>query len=703
VSRRRPCAVALLALAALLVAAEGRPASLLDDLDRSDREAREAAHAVTIAALGGDVRALRAATDRLATLDAHRREAHRPPTGLHDEAELLVIGTLPTPAARRTPLDDFIAHSSGDAQRVARGLAASDGATRATRLLADDRHDRRAALINDAVRPFGLGTNLLAVVNPVLLAGSALDAIVATTRNVLHYDRLTTRERDALATYRAAVARNAGSERSPDLARDSQQLSEKRRAALCKEALRQAKTELEAGALPRAATRLRSAGALDDCDTTTLDGRLTDAERAAAAARDAAIWPQSEAALPRTPAEEIAWRRLAVAVVQADPAGIDAAADDVRRLDDDGPLVPGAELSHALACDLRGQRTRARETLEDLEDDDTPVGQYAAGVVAGPGYGDADALAAAERRHRNAVARYVALGGATGTAALHGAAQLAAYGASGAQSLGITNAIGLLVRAYRAWRHDPAPNDAVITRGETYLAWHPDASDRDDVHAQLARAYERAERYDRALLHVRAMSAPDPDEIAGLEDKLADEMLTRARQSEADPALLTAIATQLPGTDAAETARKALEKRREQGDLTITREQLERHLDLVGPEGLDLTPGLLDGDEANGELASDGMTLRGNVLELHLEPEHDGKAQLERRTLDDAAAPQMYAAAETLLYREALARDERTEERGRLEDYMPFFVTGTFGDSGINMYPGIKLRPYDDAHAERYR
>jgi len=693
----------LLTLAIVLLAAEGRATSLLDDLDRSEREARDAAHAVAVAALDGDAAALRSAGDRLAALDARRREAHRAPAGLHDEARLLAIALLPTPAARRPPLEDVIAHSSGDLRLVARGLAASDETARTTRLLADDRHDRRAALVNDAIRPFGLGTNLLAVVNPVLLAGSALDAIVATTRNVLRYDRLSTREREALATYHAAVARNAGSERSPALARATQELTAKRRAALCTEALRAADTALDDDALARVATRLRGAAGLEGCETTRLDERLADAQRAADTAREVATWPRSDAALPRTPAEEAAWRSLAVALVQGDPARIDPAAEILSRLDDDGPLAPGAELSRALACDLRGQRALARETLEDLEDDDTPVGQYAAGVLAGPGYGEADALTAAERRHRTAVARYVALGGANGTTALHGATQLAAYGAGGAQSLGITNAIGLLVRAYRAWRHDPAPNEAVITGGEAYLARHPHAPDRDDVHAQLARAYERAERYDRALLHLRAMSEPDADEIARVEDDLGDEMLARARQSDADPALLTAIATHLPDTDAAETAREALEKRLALGDMTLTREQLERHLDLLGPEGLDLAPGLLDGDEANGELASDGITLRGVELELHLEPERDGKSQLERRSLDVSTAGPMYAAAETLLYREALARDERAGERGRFEDYVPFFVTGTFGDSGVSMYPGIKLRPYDDAHSERYR
>ncbi|HWQ00094.1 MAG TPA: hypothetical protein VNK92_06450, partial [Vicinamibacterales bacterium] len=388
----------------------------------------------------------------------------------------------------------------------------------------------------------------------------------------------------------------------------------------------------------------------------------------------------------------------------ANPPAIEAAARSLIALDEDGPLAPGAKLSRALAAHLRGDRPAARETLESLaDDDDTPIGQYARGVLRGPGYGDADALAAAERSHRLAVARYVALGATSGRSALHGATQLAAYGASGAQTLGITNAIGILVRAYRAWRHDPAPNEEVIRRGEAYLARHPNAAAADEVHARLATAYERAERYDRALLHVHAMTDPDPDDVERLEEKLAESMLARARESDADPALLAAIAAHFPESDAGETAREALEKRLALGDMTLTREQLERHRDLLGPDGLDLPPGLLDGDAANGELASDGITLRGTELQLHLLPERDGEAQLERRTLDVAEAQPLYATAETLLYREALAHDTRTKDRGRFEDYVPFFVTGTVGDSGVSMYPGIKLRPYDQRHSERYR
>ena len=97
------------------------------------------------------------------------------------------------------------------------------------------------------------------------------------------------------------------------------------------------------------------------------------------------------------------------------------------------------------------------------------------------------------------------------------------------------------------------------------------------------------------------------------------------------------------------------------------------------------------------------MSLKGTELELRMEDAGADTPRVDRRTLDVPAARRVYAGAETLLYREALARREEGEERGRFEDYIPFFVTGTFGDSGVNMYPGIKLRPYDDAHPERYQ
>jgi len=696
----------IFALGAIVsLAGQARATALLDDLDHSRDEAEASAGAVAVALLLDDAPALRVAARRIEALDERREDAGLRPTGLDDEIQLCAAALAPSRAARRTALNDVIDDSDGELRRLALGLRAGDDTERAARLLTDDRHDRRASLLNEAIRPFGLGTNLLALVNPVLLAGSALDSVISTTRNVLRYDRLSTREREALARYHTAVDRDASSERSPELARATRKLGAKRRAALCKAAVRAADEALDDGALARAATNLRQAEQLEDCD----DGlekqreRLDEARREEASAYESAIWPATEAALPRTPAEESAWRSLAVAVVEGDAGRIDAAADRLIAIDDDGPLVPGAELSRALALQLRGRHGDVEDALDELADDDTPVGQYARGVLDGPGFGEGDALAAAERAHRLKVARFVAIGGTSGTTALQGAAHVAAYGATGAQTLGIANAIGMLTRAWRAWRHDPIPNDSIISRGEEYLVRHPTAADGDDIRERLAGAYERAERYDRALLHTRAMQTPDADDVERLEDKLADQMLERARRQDADPSLLGAIVEHLPETDAATTAREALEKMSVQGNgVTLTREQLVRHRDLLGPDGLDLRPGLLDGDDANGELADDGLTVRPQQVELRLAGEDDAP-RVDTRPLEPDEAQRLFAAAEALLYREALDRKEPGDERGRFEDYIPIFITGTVGDSGVNMYPGIKLRRYDPAHPERYQ
>src|SRR5207253_10652002 len=92
-------------------------------------------------------------------------------------------------------------------RRLAEHELEVDEAATADRLLADDRHNRRAAVLNDAVRPLGIfsGGALLAALNPFLLAGSAADSLITTAVNLWHYDRLSTPEREALARYRALL------------------------------------------------------------------------------------------------------------------------------------------------------------------------------------------------------------------------------------------------------------------------------------------------------------------------------------------------------------------------------------------------------------------------------------------------------------------------------------------------------------------
>src|SRR5207244_1248934 len=79
--------------------------------------------------------------------DEARRDAGLPPTGLADDARYLAAGLVPTRDAQREALHAVLeAHPDPLVRRLAEHELEVDEAATADRLLADDRHNRRAAL-----------------------------------------------------------------------------------------------------------------------------------------------------------------------------------------------------------------------------------------------------------------------------------------------------------------------------------------------------------------------------------------------------------------------------------------------------------------------------------------------------------------------------------------------------------------------------
>src|SRR5207302_473059 len=147
---------------------------------------------------------------------------------------LLALLALALPAGARA--DDLLAEAA----------AADPAIEERVRLIAahrlegsDDLLNRRAAVLNDAVRPLGIfsGGALLAALNPFLLAGSAADSVITTAVNLWHYDRLSAPEREALARYRSLLEREPQTRDAPEIARAIRRLGTKRAAALCKDTL----------------------------------------------------------------------------------------------------------------------------------------------------------------------------------------------------------------------------------------------------------------------------------------------------------------------------------------------------------------------------------------------------------------------------------------------------------------------------------
>ena len=140
-----------------------------------------------------------------------------------------------------------------------------------------------------------------------------------------------------------------------------------------------------------------------------------------------------------------------------------------------------------------------------------------------------------------------------------------------------------------------------------------------------------------------------------------------------------------------------------ENEVVLSRDLLRDHPELLGPDGLDLDPRLLDGESANGELAEAGVTVAGGELRLMLE-NVDGPGQhLDTRSLPAEAYVRARAAAREVLYAQHLTADRREPETGRFERYVPIYLQGTFGDDGIGVYPGVKMRRYRSDDEELYQ
>jgi tetratricopeptide (TPR) repeat protein len=689
--------VALLALA--LGAGMARADDLIGEAALADAAIEERVRLVLVHRLEGDAVGLAADVAELAARDAARRDDGLPATGLTDDVRYLAAGLATTRDAQRAALHEVLdEHPDPLVKRLAEHRLEADDADTAERLLADDRHNRRAAVLNDAVRPLGIfsGGALLAALNPFILAGSAADSLVTTAVNLWHYDRLTSPEREALARYQTLLERDPHTRDAPDIARAIRRLGEKRAEALCTTTVDLAKKAIDDRDVDHAVYYAHAAERVDGCDERARRPveKVTDLERDREARDEAARWPVDDPPQAGSAAEIADYRDLLVATALGEPGPVIEAASRFRTRHPDSRFDASALYAVAVARDLGGHRDDARAALaEAARDDDTSAGRHARAVLASADYSPLDAMRDAERRHSRDTARYVLLGGQLdGRTALYTASHFGAEGMRAAQSFGVFNVIGVATRAWQTWRKDPVSNQAIIDRGEAYLAREPQSPDAPAVHARLADAYERAGLYDRALLHYRATSDPSPKRIAKLEDRLANRLYEDADRGGGDPILLAGIVRHFAATDAAEKARKRLKDRPSDGDITVPRDVVEAYPSLVS--ALDLDPKLLDGDHDNGELADGGVILTPGQMRLTLYNVGEAGQHAESRSLTPEAYQRARAAADEALYARLLTAEQRDPETGKYEKYIPFYLQGTVDDGGVYVSPGVKMRRY---------
>jgi hypothetical protein len=704
----RPALFLVAALA--LLPGRARASDLLADSAQLQAEIEDRVRQVLVHRLDGDATALAADVAALETRDDARRASGLPRSGLTDDVRYLAAGLAESRDAQRDALHHVLdEHPDPVIRKLAEHSLEADDAAAADRLLSDDRHNRRAAVVNDFVRPLGIfsGAAAFAAINPFLLAGSAVESVATTAVNLWNYNRLSTPEREALAHYRTLVAKVPRTHDAPEIAHAIRKLGTKRAESLCVDTVALGKKALKADDLDHAIFYLRQADGMEHCETKA-KRPLADAEEAfarRAAREEAARWPVDDPPQPK-PAEAADYQAMLFATAMGDPGAMIESASRFAQRHDDGHFAPGARYVVAVARDLAGHHDEARTALAELAHDEkkTDAGRHAAALLASADFSRLEALDDAERHHTRDTLKYVFLGGQLdGRTAIHTASSFGAQGVQAAQSFGMINVIGMLTRAWTAWRHDPVSNQTIIDRGEEFLTRSPHSAEAPAVHARLAEAYARAGSYDRALMHYHETPDPSPAHIAKLEGKMADQLLDEAERNGGNPVLLQGIVTHFAETKAADKARKRLKDRPGSGETVVERQVLLANPALLGPDALDLDPTLLDGERKNGELADGGITLAPEgELRLTLYNTEQAGQHFETRTLAPEAYARARAAVQEVLYDRLLTADRLDPETGRYERYIPFYVQGSFGESGVSVAPGVKLRRYNSEDKDLY-
>ena len=440
----------------------------------------------------------------------------------------------------------------------------TDDAAAAEKLLADDAHNRRASLLNGAVRPLGIfsGAAFLAALNPFIMAGSAVDSAITTAVNLWHYNRLSTPEREALARYTRQLEREPRTQEAPEIAEAVWCLGAKRAAAMCADTVEKGTDALDDGDLDRATFYVREAGDLDGCAERAEkpEKRLARAVAERDGREDAGRWPVDDPPRAASDDERRDHEAVAVATALGEPGQMLDAAADFRVRHPKSRLLPATELASALALDLSDRRADARDALDDLadDDDDGSAGRAAQGILDSAEFTRLDAIRSAvagTRARRRASSSSGRRTAATTSTVLRssGRGRAAARVARHLQRAGHRDArvAGVAPR--------PVSNQEIIDRGEELLA-------RSRIRRTCPRCTggsprrTSAEQYPRALMHYKLSKDPDADHVADLEGKVAEQLFAEA-QKRNDGVLLAGIAEKFGKTEAGEKAKKILEEK----------------------------------------------------------------------------------------------------------------------------------------------
>ncbi|MFB3072786.1 MAG: hypothetical protein ACE1ZU_04765 [bacterium] len=546
------------------------------------------------------------------------------PTGLADDMLQFRNSHISDPKAYREAQERVLSQKglSKEMRRVITYRLKNAELARAERLLHEDKLAKVAMVVNGFLQSLDL---VALTVGSVV--GSTVDAAVRTFVSLEDIREMSVKEKKALAEYKTYLAKHPKALDADKVRAEVERLEAKKRHWAFREEMEKAAEHLGAHDHDDAQAAYSRALELKPGSREALEG-LTKVDELRAeyeAAMDRSLKVVRGRGGPKNRVEEAAYRQLLSAVAAGDNEAVRLRATEFMERHPKSQFRDEAAYALASAVAVSGDYEEAKRLMDKTARDygDRNMGRRAQLVLSSQEFDRLGAFYAAQREHRRKQVQYALIGEDLARKnADFGVYRLFIDGIKSVETLGMVNLLGATMRTVELVSRDPISNDPIIEEGLKFSHNHPGAPEVKEVYYQLAKAYEREQKYIDALAYYQLSGRASERKIAGLREKAARNLLaqaTMAPNSVMKARLYRAIIEQFPETKPVAKAKERLVAiaKQYQDRFRLSRKYLLSHPEIAGPQGLNLDPNLLDGDTSNREIHDKGIVLlSGNRMKI---------------------------------------------------------------------------------------
>ena len=487
----------------------------------------------------------------------------------------------------------------------------------AERRLREDRVRKVGSIFNQLVAPvsrFFVGGAV-----PTIESGRAA---IASLLLMHSFPEATTQERQALRAYQEFLERNPDAPESERVAKEIARYERKLHRQLHGQALEAAERAMKAGHPDATLAHLDRADRLvpDDRRAASLRVRAKREQERRDVAIQRSLGAREVVGIPLDPETAAEFEQLALAVLEAPPDQVARHAAAWEDRHNGGPLWDEARFLQAywhLAHNEEDEFFRAMKEVAGLDPRRSTMARHARWLINDPEQNPHAFYRAARRADRKQRASWILLGkharGPTRRGLpwpLEWILSLPGFA---------TSLVTMPVRLLQYPGARPRFGGGVLYAGRRYLARFPEGQHAEEVHRELEGLYAIREHWSQALKHHRARANPDPKRVATYRERIAERTLDAAelhRRLDVRAAIYRSVLNEYSDTPQAERARSELKElvlNASPQRIRLSKEFLREYPELWAPGALGLRPELLDGEEENGEMADEGITLLGRT------------------------------------------------------------------------------------------